>query len=88
MKIRQYPQPKRTGRVPVSIVHGQEDAIEILSAIDRLNGEIDIIYSNLDNVTDPVLIDSYIFELKAVHMRYQYYMRLYKLMTEGLEAGG
>ena len=53
------------------------DAVDagILEALLRLREEMDIIHSNLDSVTDPVLIDSYIFELKAVHARYQYYSR-------------
>ena len=32
-------------------------------------------YSNFDNATDPDLIDCYIYELKAAHLRYQFLLR-------------
>lgn len=36
---------------------------------------LEIAYSNFDNVTDPDLIDCYIFELNAVMKRYKYLLQ-------------
>ncbi|MDR2182858.1 MAG: YaaL family protein [Clostridiales bacterium] len=51
-----------------------EDVI-ILAALAQLKKDLDSIYSSLDLVTDPVLIDSYIYEMNAVNMRYKFYLR-------------
>jgi len=51
-----------------------EDVI-ILATLERLKKDLDAIYSSLDTVTDPVLIDSYIYEMNAVNMRYKFYLR-------------
>ena len=51
-----------------------EDII-ILATLEKLKKDLDIIYSSLDAVTDPVLIDSFIFEMNAVNMKYKFYLR-------------
>ena len=51
---------------------------EILSAILALRGELSLMQRNLDYVTDELLIDSYIYGIKAVNIKYQYYLRLCK----------
>ncbi|MCL2573615.1 MAG: YaaL family protein [Defluviitaleaceae bacterium] len=51
-----------------------EDII-ILATLEKLKKDLDAIYSSLDSVTDPVLIDSYIFEMNAINMRYKFYLR-------------
>ena len=51
-----------------------EDLI-ILTTLEQLKRELDIIYSSLDSVTDPVLIDSFIYEMNAVNMRYKFYLQ-------------
>ena len=51
------------------------EEILILTALAQLKKDLDAIHASLDSVTDPVLIDSYIYEMNAVNMRYKYYLR-------------
>ena len=51
-----------------------EDII-ILATLEQLKKDLDAIYSSLDSVTDPVLIDSFIYEMNAVNMRYKFYLQ-------------
>ncbi len=60
--------------------------MEIMTNLERLKNEIKIININLDHITDPILIDSYIFENMALNMRYKYFLRLCK--ERGLKAEG
>ena len=52
------------------------EEMEILTNLDRLKKDLDFLYSNFDYVTDPVLIDGYIYEIKSVQMKYQFYLNL------------
>jgi len=47
----------------------------ILTTLERLKKDLDNVHSSLDSVTDPTLIDSFIFEMNALHMRYTFYLR-------------
>ena len=44
----------------------------ILEDLEKTKGELEIAYSGFDNVTDPDLIDYYIYEVNAVLKRYRY----------------
>ena len=44
----------------------------ILEDIEKTKGELETAYSGFDNVTDPDLIDYYIYEVNAVLKRYRY----------------
>ena len=46
--------------------------LALVAAIDGIKAQIDIINSNLDHVDDPMLIESYVYELKALHVKYDY----------------
>ena len=50
----------------------------VLVMIEKLKNELALMHQNLDYVTDETLIDSYIYELKAIHMKYQYYIKICK----------
>jgi len=50
-----------------------EDA-EIVVALNELNMEIKSLHMCLDSMTDPNLIDAHIYEIKALNMRYKYYL--------------
>lgn len=47
-------------------------------AICATKNALDAAYSKFDNVTDPDLIDSTIYELNAVQQRYKYLLRQVK----------
>ena len=40
--------------------------------IKKTTNELQIVYKNLENVVDPDLIDYYIYQAKAVSMRYKF----------------
>ena len=46
--------------------------------------DLQVAYSNLENVTDPDLIDCYIYELNSVQMRYKFLLATIKKMEESL----
>jgi len=52
--------------------------IFILTTLERLKKDLDNIHSSLNSVTDPTLIDSFIFEMNALHMRYKFYLQVCK----------
>ena len=52
----------------------QEDK-EILEILVMLKEDLDYVHHCLDITTDPILIDSYIYEIQSINMRYQFYMQ-------------
>ena len=44
----------------------------ILEDLEKTKYELEIAYSGFDNVTDPDLIDCYIYEMNSVMKRYRY----------------
>ena len=55
-----------------------EEDHEIVATLNMLNDEIRSLHCGLDNITDPNLIDAYIYEIQAVNMRYKYYLEICK----------
>lgn len=55
-----------------------EEDIVILSTLEQLKKNLDAIHSSLDSVTDPILIDSFIYEMNAINMRYKFYIKMCK----------
>ena len=69
---------KMKGEAPVPDTRKQqlmEDLARTKSALDRA-------YSNFENVVDPDLIDSSIYELQAVQLRYRFLLRQASLLEE------
>ena len=54
----------------------EPEEMEILMMLTKLKTELDDLHNHFDNTTDPVLIDSYVYEIMALHMKYKYYSRL------------
>lgn len=52
----------------------------ILADIERTKKALDNAYDNFQNVVDPDLIDSYIYEVKAVQQKYSYLLKQAKLL--------
>lgn len=46
--------------------------------IEKLKEKVSSAYSNLDNVVDPLLIDSWIYEINAAQLRYQFCLQQLK----------
>lgn len=69
---------KVKGEAPVPDTRRQqlmEDLARTKSALDRA-------YSNFENVVDPDLVDSSIYELQAVQLRYRFLLRQASLLEE------
>jgi|GEM_PF-899617 len=52
--------------------------MEILTALQLLKEDLDYVHNCLNHITDPVLIDSYIYQIQSINMRYQFYLQLCK----------
>ncbi len=50
--------------------------ISINDSIEKTRQALEVAYSGFDNVTDFDLIDSYIYEINSLHMRYKYLLSL------------
>ena len=55
-----------------------KEDIMVLSTLEGLKKDLDRIHRALDAVTDPDLIDSFVYELNAVNMRYKFYLQICK----------
>ena len=49
-----------------------EDYQSLLDNLTQTKNNLDLAYQNFENATDPELIDSYIYEVNAIQMRYQF----------------
>ncbi len=47
----------------------------LVSDIEKIKVALDSAYSNFENVSDPDLIDSYIYEVNAMQKRYKFLLR-------------
>ena len=52
--------------------------LTIQEELEQSRFALEIAYSNFDNVTDPDLIDCYIYELNAAQLRYQFLLQRLK----------
>lgn len=59
-------------------VYHHNEKVELLNDIAKTKSELDIAYSNFENVLDPDLIDSYIYEVNAVQKRYKFLLECAK----------
>ena len=65
-----------------------EDDVLVLTTLEQLRADLAVVHQSLNTVTDPMLIDSCIYEMNAIHMKYQFYMKLCKsrgLVAESFE---
>lgn len=51
---------------------------QLLEEIETLKQSLETANSNFENVSDPDLIDSYIYEMNALSFRYRYLIRQVK----------
>ena len=45
---------------------------QLLEEMNQLNQSLETVHSNFENVSDPDLIDCYIYEMNALSFRYKY----------------
>ena len=53
---------------------------QLLSDLKLTKTALDDAYTNFENVVDPDLVDSYIYELNAVQKRYHYLLKQVQLL--------
>ena len=56
--------------------HIAEEDLEILENLEILKQELNHLHNSIDYLTEPLLIDSCIYEIQSLNMRYQFYMQL------------
>lgn len=55
---------------------------ELRAEIERTRALIDSARNHFEQVTDPTLIDCYIYEMNAAQLRYQFLLRRFKLLEK------
>ena len=48
---------------------------ELLSALKHIERQLNFLHNQFDNVTDPALIEACVYEIKAAHAKYTYYLK-------------
>jgi len=52
--------------------------MEIVAALKAVKSDMEFLHNCFDQTTDAILIDSLTYEIKAVNLRYEYYLSLCK----------
>jgi len=52
--------------------------IEVVAALEAVRSDMEFLHNCFDETTEPILVDSLIYELKAANLKYQYYIGLCK----------
>lgn len=52
--------------------HRTEDDAKVM--LNKLKNELDYLHNGFDTVTDPVMIDSLIYEIMSVNMKYKFFL--------------
>ena len=55
-----------------------QDNLEIWEATEALREELDVLHNQFDQATEDTLVDSIIYEMQAVQLRYTYHLNLCK----------
>ena len=54
--------------------------LELKAEIDRTRHRLESVRNQFEEVVDPTLIDCYIYDMKAVQLRYKFLLRRFKLL--------
>jgi predicted nucleic acid-binding OB-fold protein len=58
------------------------EAIELVQTVEMVRSKIDNLNANLNDAVDPLLIEGFIYELKALHTKYEFFLK--KCKEQGL----
>lgn len=67
------------GQKKIDIQQEQKNRL-LIEEIRRAESDLELAYTNFENVSEPLLIDYYIYELNALTLRYQYLIMNAKAM--------
>ena len=59
-----------------------EGYLMLVDSLNKTTAELNITYTNLQNVVEPDLIDYYIYHAKAIQMRYKYLLESVKKIED------
>ena len=62
-----------------------QDDIEIVAALEAVRSDMEFLHNCFDETTEPILVDSLIYEIKAANLKYQYYIS--KCKEKGIVCG-
>jgi len=62
-----------------------QDDIEVVAALEAVRSDMEFLHNCFDETTEPILVDSLIYEIKAANLRYQYYIG--KCKEKGIVCG-
>lgn len=58
----------------------KDEQDEIIISIEKVKKALECAYSNFEFVTEPELVDSYIYEVKAMQLKYEYLLHQAKTL--------
>ena len=65
-----------------------DDKTDLILSIEKVKKALECAYANFDFVSEPDLVDSYIYEVKAIQLKYQYLIQQAKelgIISEKIE---
>jgi len=62
-----------------------EEDIEIVAALEAVRSDMEFLHNCFEQITEPILVDSLIYELQAANLKYQYYIS--KCKERGIVCG-
>ena len=63
-----------------------EEDLEIVTNLEKTKRDLVDVHESFENATDPALVDSFIYEILSLNMKYKYFHQLCK--ERGLVAEG
>ena len=63
---------------PKRPIYSSEDDKSVITSTETLRRELDDLHNRFDQATEPILVESIIYEIQAVQLRYIYYLNLCK----------
>ena len=62
-----------------------DEDMEIVIALEAVQSDMEFLHNCFDRTTDPLLIDSLVYEIKAIQLKHQYYIN--KCREKGIVYG-
>jgi len=55
-----------------------QDDIEVIAALEAVKSDMEFLHNCFDQTTEAILVDSLIYELKSLNLKYQYFLNICK----------
>ncbi|MCL2398448.1 MAG: DUF2508 family protein [Defluviitaleaceae bacterium] len=77
-EVREHLLDEQGKPVKLSKLTVEEENLSIMSAAEALRWELDDLHSRFNEAIEPLLIDSIIYEIQSVQLKYMYYLDMCK----------